>query len=169
MAFPSGYQGWYSWMSNTTFGITSYSANHQVFGNPANVPGDVWDGWNQAKNSRPLTIQGISDGSSNTSLFAEHFASCPLSWMPGGRSSTGWANLTFEYPNAAIYNASYGTPQFGANPANCDPTRLHAMSAAGTMVGMADGSVRSVSTGVSALTWANVGNPQDGNVLGSDW
>jgi prepilin-type N-terminal cleavage/methylation domain-containing protein len=37
------------------------------------------------------------------------------------------------------------------------------------MVALGDGSVRTVSSGVSAATWKNAWIPNDGNVLGSDW
>jgi prepilin-type N-terminal cleavage/methylation domain-containing protein len=36
-------------------------------------------------------------------------------------------------------------------------------------VGLGDGSVRTVSSGISVVTWWNACNPKDGNVLGSDW
>ncbi len=37
------------------------------------------------------------------------------------------------------------------------------------MVGMGDGSVRLVSTGVGMQTWTYAVFPNDGQVLGSDW
>jgi len=37
------------------------------------------------------------------------------------------------------------------------------------LVGLGDGSVRSVSSGISLTTWKNAHIPIDGNVLGSDW
>ena len=37
------------------------------------------------------------------------------------------------------------------------------------MVGLGDGSVRSVSGSISVITWVNACTPCDGNVLGSDW
>src|SRR5262249_39967833 len=37
------------------------------------------------------------------------------------------------------------------------------------MVGLGDGSVRSVSPSVSTLTWYNACHPYDGNALGGDW
>jgi hypothetical protein len=40
---------------------------------------------------------------------------------------------------------------------------------AGMMVGMGDGSVRAVSPGVSAATWAAACDPRDGVPLGNDW
>jgi hypothetical protein len=37
------------------------------------------------------------------------------------------------------------------------------------MVGMADGSVRAVTSGVGITTWGKVCDPADGLPLGSDW
>jgi prepilin-type N-terminal cleavage/methylation domain-containing protein len=51
----------------------------------------------------------------------------------------------------------------------CDPQRLQSLSGAGIMVGMGDGSVRLVASGVSAPTWGRAIDPQDGLPLGSDW
>ena len=41
--------------------------------------------------------------------------------------------------------------------------------AGGIFVAMCDGSVRFVSSSVSAVTWANACDPREGNVLGNDW
>jgi hypothetical protein len=35
--------------------------------------------------------------------------------------------------------------------------------------GLGDGSVRTVSSGVTGTTWRNACIPDDGHVLGSDW
>jgi hypothetical protein len=51
----------------------------------------------------------------------------------------------------------------------CDPLRLQAMSAGGIIVGMGDGSCRTVSSGVSTPTWGRAIDPADGLPLGSDW
>jgi prepilin-type N-terminal cleavage/methylation domain-containing protein len=51
----------------------------------------------------------------------------------------------------------------------CDPTRLQAMGAGGMMVGVMDGSVRSISPSVSLNTLARAFVPNDGFVLGNDW
>ncbi len=39
----------------------------------------------------------------------------------------------------------------------------------GMVVGMGDGSVRTVNAGLSATTWLYACNPKDGRVLGNDW
>ncbi len=167
--YGNGSGAWYSWMKTNTFSTTNYVLNIQVFGNPSNVAGDVWDGWNLNKTTRPLAVQRISDGSSNTVMLAEKLSSCPLSWMAGGKSYVTFAGASYEYPNAPVFHGGQGAPQFGATIANCDPARVHALSTGVMLTGMADGSVRNVSSGVSASTWAIACGPQDGAVLPSDW
>lgn len=157
----------YGWMQNT-FAPTNYVANIQIFGNPSNVASDLWDGWNLGKTSSPLSIQGIADGSSNTALWAERMGTCPYSGIPGGTSVTEWVGCTYEFPAAPVFHGGTGLPQFGANNNNCDPTRLQALSNM-MVVGMGDGSVRTMSSSVSAVTWAMVCNPWDGQVNGQDW
>jgi prepilin-type N-terminal cleavage/methylation domain-containing protein len=170
---PQGYgdgrNPWYGWMRTHTFATTNYVLNLQVFGNPRAPAGAVWDGWNLNWCAASLAIQRIQDGSSNTILWAEKRASCPLSWMPGGKNIVEMAGCPYEYPNAPIFHGGQGTPQFGTTNANCDPNRVHALSAGAINVGMGDGSVRGVSSGITALTWQRACDPQDGQVLGPDW
>jgi prepilin-type N-terminal cleavage/methylation domain-containing protein len=53
--------------------------------------------------------------------------------------------------------------------ADCDPTRLQAMSAAGMLVVMMDGSVRTVNANISTTTLARALVPNDRLPLGNDW
>jgi hypothetical protein len=53
--------------------------------------------------------------------------------------------------------------------AQCEPSRLQAMSAGGMLAGMMDGSVRMVSASTSVDTLARAVVPDDGLVLGNDW
>ena len=167
---PAYTQNWYSWFATAPFAVTSYAFNIQVFGNP-NAPASTYqtDGWNLQWSTRPLSIQGISDGSSNTILFTERRSSCPLSSMPGGRSIHAWVGMTYEGVNAPNFHAANGTPQIGTTINTCDPYRTHGLSTGTAQTLMGDGSVRGVSAGVSLATWMNAGNPSDGNVLGTDW
>ncbi len=160
---------WYSWMSTNTFALTSYALNMQIFGYSGDSGSDVWDGWNLAKTTRPLKIDAIQDGTSNTVLIAERRSTCPLNWMPGGQTISSWATATYEYPNTPIFHGANGVPQGGTNEYNCDPYRVHALSGTNILVGLADGSVRSVSPGISPDTWKYACDPQDGQVLGPDW
>jgi prepilin-type N-terminal cleavage/methylation domain-containing protein len=171
LSYPGGgpHPWWGDWMPSGEFALTNYVLNIQVFGTPNNVGDDVWDGWNVFKTSASLSVQTIQDGSSNTVLWAERRASCPLDWMPGGRTITGWASAPYEYPNNPVFHGANGPPQFGTTSRTCDPYKVQALSAGVMLAGMGDGSVRSVSSGVSALTWRLACDPQDGQVLGSDW
>ncbi len=65
-----------------------------------------------------------------------------------------------ESPQAFVNNVS------GDNTEINRPTALHT---AGLMVGMADGSIRVVNSGVSPGTWWAACTPASGDVLGSDW
>jgi prepilin-type processing-associated H-X9-DG protein len=51
----------------------------------------------------------------------------------------------------------------------CDPARAQSPHPGGINVCMGDGSVRFVSSGISAATWASACDPQDGVPLGADW
>lgn len=63
-----------------------------------------------------------------------------------------------------------GGIQGGARPRQCDYRRLQSLHAGGAMnAGLGDGSVRSVTSNVSALTWQRVCQPNDGQVNGTDW
>jgi prepilin-type N-terminal cleavage/methylation domain-containing protein len=76
-----------------------------------------------------------------------------------------------DYPiDPATGNSRYMTAIQVTPPIKqCDPTRLQAMGSGGMMVGMMDGSVRSVSPSVSLNTLARAFVPNDGYVLGNDW
>jgi prepilin-type N-terminal cleavage/methylation domain-containing protein len=70
-------------------------------------------------------------------------------------------------------------PQFAPNfklPPNdpslregCDPKRVQGFFATVMLVGMGDGSVKSVKRGVSQATWGRAVDPADGLILGNDW
>jgi prepilin-type N-terminal cleavage/methylation domain-containing protein len=72
----------------------------------------------------------------------------------------------FGYPDYA-----QGNLPFQINPAigNCRPDVLASPHDGIMLVALGDGSARSVSSGISTVTWRNACNPSDGNPLGSDW
>ncbi len=102
---------------------------------------------------------------------------------------TWWDNPTFDppYRNATLTNgpgprtdpnfrqnwnggvANPGGVQTGARPRQCDYRRVQALHGSVMTTGLADGSVRSVTSSVSALTWQYAGTPDGGEVLGGDW
>jgi prepilin-type processing-associated H-X9-DG protein len=80
-------------------------------------------------------------------------------------------------PYPLYYPFSFITlPQVGptwktgaSTPNGCDPTRLQAFNAGGINVLFMDGSAKTVSSGVSQLTWSQLIVPDDGQVVGSNY
>jgi prepilin-type N-terminal cleavage/methylation domain-containing protein len=65
----------------------------------------------------------------------------------------------------------YGGLPFVVNPkpGNCVPQVLGSPHTGVMLVGLGDGSVRTVSSGISNTTWLTACTPDNGLVLGSDW
>jgi len=180
-------------------GAASYAANWHVFrggwdedwqvANVTRFPASISDGSsNTIFFAERYAVCGPPSGSSG-SQYVEHI------WAEDGQNSgpTGvnfggnnvyfapsfWSNNPITdspQKNVSNYPWSY-MPLFQVKPianllpaaGGCDPTRLQAFSAGGIIVGIGDGSVRSVSPGVSQTTWGRAVDPNDGGVLGSDW
>jgi hypothetical protein len=75
----------------------------------------------------------------------------------------------------AIFRGTLESPTgtFLLHPAanQCRPTPLmgHSFSVVGIEVALCDGSVRTVTAGISAQTWNAAMCPNDGQPLGNDW
>jgi len=147
--------------------VGNYAANVQVFGTPNAGPGGVVDGGANLNNSFP-------DGTSNTLLFAAKAGNC-------GSGGSVYASIDLNgYNNNVTYGAYFGqklpnvsgvgTP-FQVSPManSCDPDLPQTFYSSGILVGVTDGSTRSVSSSISPLTWRYAVIPNDGAVLGSDW
>ncbi|HEV3386871.1 MAG TPA: DUF1559 domain-containing protein [Gemmata sp.] len=179
---PSVAPGGLSYTTNggaNGFGVGCYTANYLVFGNPIAAGGSDYY-FVQGSSEIP---RSIPDGLSNTIFFGEAYGSCSLSTTPGASNSEGslWADSTEFWRPIMCHNTynkqvNYGyaacfmfqvqpLPYYGA----CDPSRGQSSHIAGMNCGLGDGSVRFVSQGISATTWANACDPRDGNPLGSDW
>jgi prepilin-type N-terminal cleavage/methylation domain-containing protein len=165
-----------------SWGACSYAGNSQVFAGRGNPQGKT-------------RIADITDGTSNTILYAEKYAHCTSTSMPltGGKGGNFWAygasrdlnlpppmNLPFKPYHAAFGITGYfGNPQgpagsrFQVQPTpflgNCDPTRASTAHAGGMLVCLADGSVRTLAPSMSGETWWAAVTPSGGEVLGSDW
>jgi prepilin-type N-terminal cleavage/methylation domain-containing protein len=159
------------------FAAGNYTANVLIFGNP-NAGSDAARA--QGKASLPASVP---DGLSNTVFFGEAYASCSLSTNPASSLSTAslWADSTRPWRPIMCHNSVDKTLAGGYAPCKpfqvrpvpfgtCDPSSGGQSAHTGGMnVGLGDGSVRFVSQGVSASTWAIVCDPRDGNVPGADW
>jgi prepilin-type N-terminal cleavage/methylation domain-containing protein len=162
---------------------TSYAANAQVF-------------W-----GRPNLCRTFADGTSNTLIFAEHYAyectsSVPsVGWSfsissielsPGGFRRPTFAdggpllnrqNYFDMYPETSgsppVSVGGYGFPNvtFQVAPAlnQCTSAVAQTPHVSGMVVGLADGSVRSLSGGISPNTYWGAVTPAGGEILGPDW
>jgi prepilin-type N-terminal cleavage/methylation domain-containing protein len=177
-------------VNGVRFGATCYVANGLGAGQAA-PPGP--------QGQTRLEEITNADGLSNTILHAEKYARCSNTNMlppfrDGGAAWAYCAALPFPWqpapmdlpprafqPGFAIAGlANLGAPdaiapgsKFQVRPTpfagNCDPTRAATAHPGGIQVGLADGSVRTLSAGVSGSTWWAAVTPAGGEVLGSDW
>jgi prepilin-type N-terminal cleavage/methylation domain-containing protein len=175
---PQGYAG------------TSYAGNYQVFASPGTT---LTNGTSYSR----YQIGNIPDGTSNTVLFAEQYAQSAVDanfwafpinmtfnnggpnrqWVQAGPVSNfaGLADSIFAMGPAITgpINAAPAwipPPEFNHRPNTATgqntPAALHGPV---MKVLLGDGSVRSVSSSVSAITWAYAVSPADGVPMPSDW
>jgi prepilin-type N-terminal cleavage/methylation domain-containing protein len=145
--------------------VTSYLANTMAFGG----------GSNPQYHTAGVLPGTFSDGTSQTIMFAEGYGV-----VNGGSYWRAWWRETInQYNNYTA--ADYWSPNYTANPTYNPPFQTQpptasaqwylpqGLSSAGIVVGMGDGSVRTVSSSVSSTTWYAANTPDGNDILGSDW
>jgi prepilin-type N-terminal cleavage/methylation domain-containing protein len=138
-----------------------------------------------------LALQNaMPDGTTNTVMFAERYQECfPFpghtepAWAahagPGNSPNELWDVAGFGF-NTGITTSPYDgyypdysfnglTFQVKPQPKDCNFRVTQTPHTGGMVVGLGDGSIRLVSSGISTTTWVNACIPNDGNPLGPDW
>jgi prepilin-type N-terminal cleavage/methylation domain-containing protein len=159
-----------------SWGASSYAANSQVnAGGPGNPQGKT-------------CLLAITDGTSNTILYAEKYALCTSTSMSldGGNLWAYCATAVFDLPPPMEPPYQRYHPSFGGGPyttgsgskfqvqptpflGNCDPRLASTAHTGGMQVCLADASVRTLSPSMSGLTWWAAVTPSGGEMLGADW
>jgi len=118
----------------------------------------------------------LTDGTSNTIFYTDKLAQCNGAGSGEGYNDNYWPDwgpiiTSPDGPNGPGITgpASIFQPQPSGNPANCTGKRASSPHTAGINVGLGDGSVRFVGTGVSGNSWWAAMTPNNGDILGSDW
>jgi prepilin-type N-terminal cleavage/methylation domain-containing protein len=154
--------------------FTSYAANAQLF------YGD------------PVLPASISDGTSSSLAFAEHYGHCGSSYYIFFTAT----NMSFEVRKATfadggpvvncnycvdVYPVTAGTPpvSIGSDPAltfqcapsieACNPKIAQSPHASGMLVAFVDGSVRSLAPSMQPTTYWALVTPASGELVGDDW
>jgi prepilin-type N-terminal cleavage/methylation domain-containing protein len=144
-----------SMMMGGPYGGCSYASNYLVFGN---TPGG------SAK-----IPASFPDGTSNTVLFGPIYTDCNGTQYMWNMGSCGNPPTWPYYYNSSTNYLSLPRPQFRPSPSQCDITLMQTPYSGVLLVGLGDGSVRSLSSGVSQQSW-NLGiNPSDGLTFDGSW
>lgn len=165
----------WDWSAPDFKGVQNFAANLRVFAEsgvlnrydqPLSAPAAIEPG----KSAIPRTF---TDGTSNTIAFSTRHANCAEGGSryiaPPNSPFAAFFGQTAATTKAAI-SSQQGTYRIVLNASDCVPTPLMAHGTTnGVMVGLGDGSVRTVSASVSAETWNRAMQPNDGRILGSDW
>jgi prepilin-type N-terminal cleavage/methylation domain-containing protein len=156
----------------TAYAGTSYAPNYLLFGaatGTTNVTGNI----------ARYTIGNIPDGTSQTVSVAERLTSftsssyntyCNSAWYPYAYNTTSGSTTV----SGSLYASQIGSagftnlPQTSAKAISANPFGPSSPHTTCQVVLM-DGSVRGVTSSVSATTWGYALTPDDGQVLGSNW
>lgn len=165
--YPS--RGWFkvdfgTW--NWNMAMTDYVANVQALGH--------WIS-GQPSYNRYMRADDMSDGTSNTVVFAERYGICPTpSLSANGRTPWLAIEQTVAWNPYFASNDNSGKPiisppQDSPAAANCNPYTVQSAHPGIVNSLLADGSVHAVAAGISTTSWTYAILPADGKVLGNDW
>jgi prepilin-type N-terminal cleavage/methylation domain-containing protein/prepilin-type processing-associated H-X9-DG protein len=138
---------------------SSYGINGQIFRAGYGIWGNTY-----------RTYAQITDGTSNTIFFTDKVAKSTY----GNYVNNYWPDwgpiISSDEEGDPLGNAAmWQSVPSGGTPANCDGGRASSPHSGVINAALADGSVRTVSLGVSPATWWAALTPQGGEILGNDW
>jgi prepilin-type N-terminal cleavage/methylation domain-containing protein len=180
------------------YGAASYACNYLVFGTPYQVPFDTNngfyvssitnpDGYDPTNSSQtgnaaafaPKIPSTFQDGTANTVLFAEKFAT-NCNWFQAASTTVGlsggnlwgYAGDNAQYSPAIAMESPWndGT-RFQVNPTaiTCNVAYPQTAHPGGMVVAMGDASARVVGINISASTFQAILTPNAGDAVGSDF
>jgi prepilin-type N-terminal cleavage/methylation domain-containing protein len=180
-------------------GDSSYAGNFLVFGKQNVLPNsNNWALLEPAFDAKARIPSSFPDGQSNTIVFAEKYSRCDGAGSPGGTwwmrgvwhgsQIFGTSGSDDSYPAdrlSAVFGGGRGRDgtvwftgpaskfqvqpnNFLQNPGPCDK-RLASTPHSVMNVALGDGSVRTLSPGISPATWYAALTPAGGEVLANDW
>jgi prepilin-type N-terminal cleavage/methylation domain-containing protein len=154
------------------WGASTYAGNVQVFAR-------VFPNGKLLNPQGATTFAMITDGTSNTILFAEHYALCTKDPYRFGGSLWAYDEVVTPWPLHPGFAIDWNVDSIGPNSrfqvqpfpfeGNCDPTRASTPHRGGMLVALVDGSVRSLSPSISGDTWWAACTPYSYDFLGNDW
>jgi prepilin-type N-terminal cleavage/methylation domain-containing protein len=171
--FTAGSWGTGEYLNNRGLAGCSYAANVLVF--------DPY---------MPRSVEvAITDGTSQTVMFVERYLNCnnrvdgpAWAWIEPYPGPGAIDPPAFGCPSYKIWNPDHdlngfcpdynqgGTAyQLAPRLTDCIPSTIQTAHPTSMQVGLADGSVRGVSAGISTRTWELACYPRDGTVLPADW
>jgi len=170
---PSASEGQAKDLVGNTWGVSTYAVNVQV------VAKVRTDGTIITPEVYARIPSSFSDGTSNTILLTEKYAQCFNSNYPTGGNYWAYyftgANLQPYHPGFVISWNGYSigpASKFQVQPrpynGGCDPTMASSPHPGGIQIALADGSVRYLSSSVTAFTWWYLCTPNGDEILPPD-
>ncbi|MFO0938780.1 MAG: DUF1559 domain-containing protein [Gemmataceae bacterium] len=162
--------GWYG-EPDRNLALCNYAGNFAVFAHQGDMTYDPINASMYSANDynwyNTSKLGNMQDGTSNTILFSERYRSCPDTIWGSDAALNIWIGNNYFYGAGMqpFIFPLYGRPEFNSNTTNCNPMKMHSVSTGVVQLGMADGSVRSINSGITDDIWSLLLNPMDGRVI----